>query len=149
DQEWRELLFRAKGGDESVAPVVRELLKRPGVVDLLGGDLADAVEKRLVHGIAGQDITRRLALHHKVAEIRKELEGERPTAVERLLCHRVALCWLESHKADLLFHKGDQGFEQARFALAVQNVAHKRYLNALRTLGQVRKLAVPVLIGQL
>jgi hypothetical protein len=124
------------------------LLKRPGVVDLLGGNLADAVEKRLVNGIACQDISLRLALHHKVAEIRKELEGERPTAVERLLCHRVALCWLEVHKADLLFHRDGQSFEQARFAVAVQNAAHKRYLSALRELAQVRKLAVPVLIGQ-
>jgi hypothetical protein len=118
------------------------------MVDVLGGDLADAVEKRLVNGVADQNVSQRLALHHKVAEIRKELEGERPTAVERLLCHRVALCWLEAHKADLLFHKGGQTFEQARFALGVQNAAHKRYLSALRELAQVRKLAVPVLIGQ-
>jgi hypothetical protein len=144
----RRLLERAREGDESAVPRLRELLLRPGAVEGLGGDLARQAELAFAHRAAGKDLRFREALLRKADLLRAELAGPSPTPVERLLAERVVACWLQVHDADFRYAqsrgepsgRASEGCHQRRM-----DGAHRRYLSALRTLALVRKLAVPLL----
>jgi hypothetical protein len=140
------LLRRARDGDEATLPVVRDLLEDPGMVDHVGGDLARAAEGLLIQALAGPDLVLREALLRKLDLLRAELAGPDPTPVERLLAERAAACWLQVQDADLRTAQAkDLTVQWATYYQARMDRAHRRYLQALKTLAAVRKLAVPVL----
>ncbi len=144
-----DLLRRAEAGDPAVLPQIREVLASPEVVDLLG-NLARRVERGLVDTVSGGNLAVREGLTKKLAEMRADLNGPEPTPLERQLVDRVVVCWLAVHDAEL---------RAAVLATIAPNqvdawqkridAAHKRHLSAVKALATVRKLAVPVIIGQL
>ena len=143
------LLERARSGDRSTLPQLRALLQVPRNVDLLGGNLAREVEVLFFQALTGKDLVLREAMHQKLEVLRKELAGPTPTPIERLLADRAIACWMQVQDADLryarsqgaVFGTNDHGeYHQTRM-----DRANTRYLSALKTLAQVRKLAVPVL----
>jgi hypothetical protein len=82
----------------------------------------------------------------KLAEVQRDLEGPAPTPLERLLAERAALCWFVLNLYETnLFEAGDLTFLQAEFHQRKIDRAHGRFLSALRTLAQVRKLALPAI----
>lgn len=68
-------------------------------------------------------------------------------AIERrLLAERAALCWHIVHLYERTYAQaGDLSIRQAEFHQRRIDAAHRRYLQALRTLASVRKLAVPAI----
>jgi hypothetical protein len=86
------------------------------------------------------------AIRQELDRIRSELEGPNPTPIERLLAERASLCW-----ALVNWHENSiEGVERMSIAQAHFNQrridrAHARFLSAVRTLAQVRKLALPTL----
>src|SRR5205085_2151017 len=87
------------------------------------------------------------AMIRKLELLRAELAGPNPTPLERLLVERVVACWLQVQDADVRYA---QAMKQATMAWSEfhqrrMDRAHRRYLSALKTLAQVRKLALPVL----
>lgn len=142
----RALLKRAETGDATAVPAIRKLLERPGNVERLGGDLAACAQRSFVEAIAGKDLTVREAVAAKLESMRKELLGENPTPVERLLVERVAACWLQVQDADIRAAQANgSSFRQADYNQRRMDAAHKRYLSALKALALVRKFAVPAL----
>jgi hypothetical protein len=141
------LVQRAEKGDASTLPALRELLKEPAAVDLLGGELARQAEASLIHKAAGDNLAFREALTRKLELLRAELAGPAPTPLERLLVERVAACWLQLHDADVRLAQQEHklSLAQAEYHQRSRDRAHKRYLSAIKTLAVVRKLAVPVL----
>jgi hypothetical protein len=74
------------------------------------------------------------------------LAGPEPSVLERLLVDRVVACWIQIEYADLAYAQlattltsGHRDYLQRR-----QDRAHRRYLSAIRTLAQVRRLVEPV-----
>jgi hypothetical protein len=121
-------------------------LKDPGIVDLLGGDLAKWTQRFVIEKYAGQNLLCREAVTHKLDLLRVELAGPNPTAIEGLLVERVVTCWLHLHHLEAEF----AGKESKSLALATYyqrslSAAQKRYLAAIKTLAAVRKLVLPVL----
>src|SRR5262249_18212335 len=100
-KELEKLLQRARNGDEQALPAVREMLKSPGAVDRLGGNLAWQAEHALLRTATGDNLSLREALTRKLELLRAELGGPSPTPLERLLIERVAACWLQLHLADM------------------------------------------------
>lgn len=143
----RALVGRAQRGDESALPALREYMKIPAIVDMLGGDLARQAETSLINAAAGKDLSWREALTRKLELLRAELAGPNPTPLERLLVERVVACWLQVHDADMRYAQGQKDCTLAwgEYQQRRQDRAHKRYLSAMRTLALVRKLALPVL----
>ena len=143
------LLQRARSGDRSTLPQLRAILQVPGNVDLLGGNLAREVEFTFFQALTGKDLVWREAMHRNLEVLRNELAGPKPTPIERLLAARAIACWMQVQDADLRYARS----EGAPFATHAQGEYHQkrmdranaRYLSALKTLAQVRKLAVPVL----
>jgi hypothetical protein len=131
-------------------PALREVLKDPAVVDVLGGDLAGRVQQKVIAKFWGkggkpnpllrESVTRKLEL------LRGELAGPNPAPLERLLVERVVTCWLQLHFLELL-HAGQDNLSLAQMTCWERCVdrAQNRYLSAIRALALVRKLALPVL----
>jgi hypothetical protein len=93
------------------------------------------------------------AIARKCAALTTELAGPQPSPLERLLIERIAICWLQLSYAEVLYAKNiqDLGFQQAEHYEQRVSKAQARYLAAIRTLAQVRRLGVPAMqvnIGQ-
>jgi hypothetical protein len=124
-----QFLKRADSGDESVLPALRKLLEEPGLVDMLGGDLAARAQKALVDSICGKLLADREALLRKLAMMREELDGPSPTPIERLVVDRLAACWLQLHQLELSYGaQASMAIEQATYYRKSINRAQKRYL---------------------
>src|SRR5262249_60099078 len=141
------LVRRAEKGDKTALPDLREVLKDPAAVDLLGGNLAGQAEASLIRNAAGDNLAAREALTRKLELLRAELAGPAPPPLERLLVERVATCWLQLHLADIRLaqQEREMTLAQGEYHQRSRDRAHKRYLSAIRTLALVRKLALPVL----
>jgi hypothetical protein len=143
------LLKRARAGDASTLPAVRELLRHPEAIGAFGGDLAQQAELSLVQAASGDDLAFREALLRKTALLREELQGPSPTPLERLLVERVVACWLQVQDADIRYAQAkNPSLAQGDYLQRRIDRAHKRFLTAARTLALVRRLALPVLVAQ-
>jgi hypothetical protein len=143
-EEMRRLLLRAQAGDPAVLPQLRELLDaRPALWQRLG-DLAGHTEEALL-GLAGRSLLARESIRRRMDELRAELAGPAPSAVERLLVGRVVVCWAQVHLADLEATQKARAGPQGAHAERRQSGAQARYLAALKMLTLVRKLAWPPL----
>ena len=147
--EMQQFIDRAQRGDETTLPVLRKLLNEARNVDTFGGNLAQQTERTLIEAAAGKDLMFKEALTRKLELSRAELSGPAPTPVERLLVQRIVTCWLQLQDADVRFAQAkDLSIAQADYHQRRINHAHKRFLSAVKTLATVRRLAVPVLVGQ-
>jgi hypothetical protein len=148
-QEIEQVIERARKGDESVYPVVARMLEFPHGINLFCGDLARNAMHEILHKAGGEDIGFKEAAKRKMELLRAELEGPNPSAVEKLLVERIVICWLQLYDADIRYYQAkDPSLAQADFLQRRMDRAHNRYLSALKTLATVRRLALPVLIGQ-
>jgi hypothetical protein len=139
------LIQRAEGGDRSAVPALREALAAPGVADALGGDLARRAADRFLDALCGTHLAAREATAAKMAQLRAELAGASPSAVERLLADRAVLCWFHVHQLELTYaSKESMTLALAQHYQKCIDRAHRRYLTALKALAEVRKLNVTV-----
>jgi hypothetical protein len=141
------LIERARAGDASTLPQLRQLLASPAAVDRWGGNLADLA---FVQAAAGKNLLAREALLRKLELLRAELAGPSPTALERLLVERVVACWLQLQDADVRFAQGQHTLKSVEIDYFQRRMdrAHHRFLSAVKALALVRRLDLPVLIAQ-
>jgi len=126
-----------------VLPQLRELLHaRPELWRRLG-DLSGHVEEALLGLAAGKSLLARESIRRRMDELRAELEGPAPSAVEKLLAGRAVICWAQCHLADLEAAQQAKAGASAAHAERRQAGAQTRYLGALRMLVVVRKLLRP------
>jgi hypothetical protein len=143
-----DLLRRAEAGDRAVLPHLKDILATPGVTDLLG-NLALRLQETVMTGLCGKNLAYREGVAQKMADMRAELAGPEPTPLERQLAERIVLCWLVLYESELRFaHLKDLPPRQADSWQRRIDGCHKRYVSAIKALATVRKLAVPILIGQ-
>jgi hypothetical protein len=81
--------------------------------------------------------------------MREEIAGENPSALERLLAERIALCWLQLQYYEAIYAQNLSTFTIAQGEHHQRRIdkAHRRYLSAMRTLAQIRKLGPAVQIN--
>jgi hypothetical protein len=116
---------------------------------MLGGDLAYQAQRSFIEAAAGDNLVLQEALTRKLELLRNDLAGPSPTPVEKLLVERVVACWLQVHDADIRYAQArDLSIRWPEYYQRRMDRAHRRYLSALKTLATVRRLALPVLIGQ-
>jgi hypothetical protein len=108
----------------------------------------------LVRVAAGDNPVAKEAIVRKLDALRREVTGPRPSTLERLLADRVAIGWLVLTLAEGTYHQAlERGLDPADEAVYLKRVdrAQRRYLAAIKTLAQVRKMGVPAVqlnIGQ-
>ena len=135
---------RAEAGDAAALPALRELLKRPGMVDGLGANLARSAAETLLTAFAGANLHAREVVSAKMAALRAELAGPDAPPVERLLAERAVCCWLHLYHLEHTYAaKSSMSLELATHYQKSIDRAHRRYLSALKALAEVRRLAGP------
>ena len=140
-EDLNSLVKRARGGDETALPELRELLDTRPEVWQHFGNLAGHAREAWLRVISGDDLALKESTARKAEDLVRELAGPAPTAIEKLLAERAALCWLQIHHADALAaqslsdskHLGD-------FWAKRQSGAHRRYLTSLAALVTLRRL---------
>jgi hypothetical protein len=151
--ELRAVLAQAQKGDESALPRLRELFRADParMIALCHGELARFAEDAAINRMAGRNLAFREAMVQKLAALRVELAGPEASPAERLLAERVALCWLDCHDWEIRHNSAMQGegltFRQAEHWQKMRDHAHRRYLQALKTLATVKKLGPAIQIN--
>ena len=81
----------------------------------------------------------------KCQALTRDLAGPNPTPLETLLVDRIVLSWLHLHYAETIYVQNmhELSITQSTFHQHRITAAHTRYLAAIRTLAQVRRLQVP------
>lgn len=137
--ELRALNRRAKQGDASALPRLREILTEHPAIWRHAADLEKVVVREWSELLAGDDPLSREALRLKAEELRAQLEGEQPTPLEQLLVGQVVALHLELAHAQLKTTAGSTP-GQATTNLKRAESAQRRYLQAIKTLTTVRAL---------
>src|SRR5262245_36967482 len=151
-EQIQALMKKAANGDKSTLPVLRELMKSPEAVDLLGGDLARETQLKLIDKLSGKNLLLKESIGKKLETMKAEIEGAQPTPIERLLVERITVCWLHVYYLEQRYSENEcLRLDIGAYYERCLDHAHKRYLAAIRALAMVRKMALPALqlnIGQ-
>lgn len=142
--EQQALLKRAYRGDKAAIPELRAMLDAHIEVVRVEGDLAHIAHLAMIAAVASGDIVLSEVLPLRVAQMQAELEGTRPTALESLLCERIATCWLAVYLLDAARIPTANGERPPEDVIAqherMKQNAHKRYIEACLALAKVRHL---------
>lgn len=145
-EDMKTLLRKAEKGDTTVLPALRtQMDSTPGYWEDMG-DLAHTAQESLIRTISGDKNLVVQEVHaRKCAALTAELTGPQPSPLERLLVERIVLCWLHLYYAETIYAQNmqDLTYRQAEFHQQRISKAQARYLAAIRTLAQVRRLGVP------
>ena len=145
--EMVKLFRKAEQGDEAVLRIVREWFDdTPSACDKVG-DWARTAEDSLVKLTAKNPLIQE-ALHSKLNALRREIGGPDPSPLEDLLARRIAACWLQVHYLETIYAVNvENNGLSGRWSESMQRSidrAQRRYLSAIRTLVQVRRLLAPM-----
>ena len=142
----KEMLEKARTGDRSVVPLLREFMRVPGMVEVLGGNIAEEAVQLMVRTFAGTDLVTREALYRKLADLRQALGRERanPSVAEGLLIERVAATWLHLHYQEMHYACQENMSELRNlYYQRIISTAQQRDFAALELLRDQRKVLPP------
>jgi hypothetical protein len=135
------LVQRARQGDETVLPQLRDMMDTRPEIWQHFGNLAGHAREAWLRLISADDLALKESTARKSEDLMRELAGPEPTVVERLLAERAVLCWLQLHHADSLAAQTLMKSTQlADFWCKRQSSAHRRYLTSLAALVTLRRL---------
>ncbi len=145
-QGWVE---RAQNGDEEALAKIRQMLNEVPHLAQYFGDLARLGERSFIKRLYGDDLLVQEALPPQLKGMREELAGPDPSPLERLLAERIVACWLQLQHADLTYGRNVDymTMEQIDYHQRRLDRLQKRYLSAIKTLAQIRKLGPAVQIN--
>jgi hypothetical protein len=113
-----------------------------------GKDLAQTARRSLVKSAGGEkNLLVEEVYDRQLTAMAQDLAGLSPSPLERLLVERIVLCWLHLYYAEAIYVQNMQelSLRQAEFHQQRITKAYHRYLSAMRTLAQVRRLGVPAI----
>ena len=142
------LIDRAQDGDKEALPVLRRVLdETPRIARFV--DLARDVERSIVEKISGNDVFTQEAIPRNLKAMRKEIAGESPSPLERLLAERITVCWLELQYFEAIYAQnlGKLTITQSDYHQRRIDKAHRRYLSSIKALAQIRKMGPAVQIN--
>ena len=142
------LIDRAQEGDKEALPVLRKVLdEEPRIARFV--NLARDVERSIVKKISGDDVFTQEALPRNLKAMRKDVAGENPSPLERLLAERITVCWLELQYFEAIYAQniGKLTMAQGDHHQRRIDKAHRRYLSSIKALAQIRKMGPAVQIN--
>lgn len=144
--DYREICDRAEKGDRSALPRLREILADyPDMVEELG-DLTRMARSALRSHFKGGGLLLREALEAKEAALSAEIAGPHPSILERLLADQVVLCWQHLRYLEIGYGRAkSRSFQEGEYFERCTDRAQRRYLTAIKTLAQIRKLGLPAM----
>lgn len=146
--EMFDVVERAEAGDESALPALRQMVQHiPEIRKMVGANIEQVVESSICSSMVGEDnLAFPEGIRHRIAVMRRELEGPNPSPIERLLIDRVVATWLQIQQADIRCAQTKASdTKRANFYRKRQESAHRRHLSSIKSLAQVRKMGLPAL----
>jgi hypothetical protein len=149
-QELQALAQKAeKSGDKQARQELRQALRTsaPEVIARCS-NISKVYRWMLADRIASGDLLEREAIVERARRLASEIAGENPTPLEVLLAERIASLWLLVELMEALtsaYFSSSSDYKRPATAyylqmIKVQESASRRYLAAIKTLAQVRKL---------
>ena len=140
----RKLYDKAKKGDkDALRAFENSFAEAPQGLEA-DGNLGRDLRRHLLDRHLGEDEVFKRGIELRAESLERDLAGDNPTPLERLLIERIVIAWVESHLVDKLC------LDKLEFQLALidkhafyqkwQERCHRRFLSAVKTLAQVRKL---------
>lgn len=146
DAEATDLFAKARGGDAEAAERVRGLIASRGWSGWLG-DLGSQATRQLIRAVTGADPVWVAGVTAKAEELRRELLGPNPSAIDDLLARRVVNGWVAVHALELELAVRMPADRRARDYLdRALTRAQKRMTDAAREFARVRRLALPAVL---
>ena len=149
-RELQALSERAEEGDQDARRELRRALKEsaPEVIARCS-DIARRYRWVVADTASGHNPLQQEAIVERAERLAAEIAGETPTPLVGLLAQHIASLWILSETQEALlfawYERG--GDEHKRLAPSyllqmcrIQESVNRRYLQAIKTLGQVRKL---------
>ena len=148
DKKLRDLIDRAQDGDKEVLSVPRKVLdEAPRVARII--DLAKNVERSIIEKMSGDDVFTQEAIPRNLKAMKREIAGENPSPLERLLAEQITVCWLELQYFQAIYTQnlGKLTITQSDYHQRRIDKAHRRYLSSIKALAQIRKMGPAVQIN--
>lgn len=142
------LIDRAQDGEKGALPVLRKVLdEEPRISRFV--NLARDVERSIVKKISGDDVFAQEAIPRNLKAMRREIAGENPSPLERLLAERIGVCWLELQYFEAIYaqNMGKLTIAQGDYHQRRIDKAHRRYLSSIKALAQIRRMGPAVQIN--
>jgi len=140
-QLFRELIHRANQGEHLAVDCLKSFLDLNPHIWQRAGDLTAVAERAWVELIAGEDQFRTESVKRRLAELKEQLRGAHPTALEAVLVDLVGVAWLGVHHAEIqAASPAGASLDQAAFKLRRAESSQKRLLAATKTLATLRAL---------
>ena len=148
----KELVEKAAKGDKKPLPEIRKILKESPELAWQIMDVSRVAEWRYTEMmLKEEDFGKKEVLRCQLAAMREEIAGDNPSPLERLLAETIVLAWLQIQLFEDLYassmSKGATTLAQGNYKQKRIDQAYKRYLSAIRTLAQIRKLSPAVQIN--
>ena len=148
DAQLSELLDKAQHGDRRAWAALKAGLDAVPHWERMYESPAVYARRALLDASVGDNPVVQEAWARRTNSLTSELIGAGdPTPLERILCERVATCWLDMSLAELTYAermKERIGLEAGDYYQRMKDRAHARYLSACLALARVRRLLAPV-----
>jgi hypothetical protein len=137
----KQLVKEAQRGNPEVLPQIRGILDRYPEIWQHYGDLAKHNEYNWIGLLAANDASVRESLERTTEELRTELSAAGSSSLERLLIDRIVVSQLMTNFFDSALALVVDGSEsKVRYLQQQLDRAQRRYLGAIKSLAEVRKL---------
>ena len=144
----RQLYGLANAGNQNALRLLRKQYHDQPALAQLHGDLAGAaLGSRLKRMLCDKVPGTALAISENMKGIARQLCGDNPTPLERLLAERVVMCWLDVQDHELRYTLLDnrRSPKEYEWRSRMLDRAHRRYLTAIKTLAEVRRISVSLI----
>ena len=138
DVRLKQLMQKANQGDTQALAEMRTLLDEHPEVTRHLGDLATMAERVWIDLVAHGNELVRESVRRQIQQLKSELGGEQPMALEKLLVDHVAVCNLAERHAELLAAEDSSSIQVTALRLKRAESAQRRLLSAIKTLALVR-----------
>jgi hypothetical protein len=140
-----ELVNKAEKGHNEPMPEIREILRESPELAWRLMDYGKMAEWHFIKRMTrDEDLVSKEILECQLANMREEIAGENPSALERLLVERIVLTWLQIQLFEGLYavnmHKKCMSIKEDNYYQKRLDQVHRRHLSTIRTLAQVRRL---------
>ncbi len=140
--ELRDLVKRAKAGDRSAVPQLREYLTLNPQLWHNPGAIALHVQGAWINLTASSDLHLRECLVMETNRLKHELCGDSPTRLEALLVERVVTCWLQLGYLEAREAQAPERSEKwFQLKMQRQAMAEKQFRGAVNAMVTLRQLA--------
>ena len=138
--ELHALVEKAQRGDAEALPRIRQILdENPSIWKNLG-DVGGVAEKAWIGVLAETNPAVVESVTRRLAEMRSDLSGENPSAIEKAIVDQIVITWLQVRALEVgCANMEKNGGGKSNRAHTRLDLANKRHIAALKALADIRR----------